>query len=150
MIMNKYILVFVVAFTASCASLQKEVASPYEQYGRFIDSLERKDSERSLSLLSDFNIERFKKRESNESFDYFFPFFSSIDTVVAKEVGHFQKIYNNSACLTVVGFDKKNEPTSISFQFVKEEGNWKFNLVHMIYHESANEFPSEALCPEIP
>ncbi len=148
--MNKLILAILVTITASCASIQKHVASPYNVYSEFKAAMERKDFEKSLSLLSNSNRGRFNNRETDESFDYFFPFFSSIDSVVTEEVSHFQKIYEDHACLTVVGFDDKKEPTSISFLLFNERNGWKFNLVHMFYYESVSEFPSEAFCPKSP
>jgi hypothetical protein len=148
--MRYIILVILVALIAACASSPATIDTPYSSYERFKNSLSNKDIEESLSLLSRFNTNRYKGREENESFEYFFPFFSSIDTVVVNEENHFESIQNNQACLTVIGFDEKNEPTSISFQLLNEGGAWKLNLVHMIYYESSSEFPSNAVCPQHP
>ncbi len=134
----------------SCASTVNSVSKdyPYDTYTSYINALNNQNYKASLNLLSRSNNLRFSQQEGSEAFDAFFPFFSSINTVVTNEVNHYQAIHSEKACLTVVGFDSTKEPTSVNFELFNEGGKWRFSFVQMVYHESSVEFPNSAICPK--
>ncbi|MEJ2630600.1 MAG: hypothetical protein P8011_05350 [Acidihalobacter sp.] len=148
--MKNLILLFFVSLIASCASIPNSENSPYTTYQSFTKSLEAKNFKKSVLFLSKPNRDRFEKMNEAENFDNFFPFFSSTNTVISKELNHFQKIHNSQACLTIIGFDKKNEPTSINLKLIYEKNSWKFSFVHIFYYKSKSEFPTHAACQNPP
>ncbi|WDE08460.1 hypothetical protein SG34_031545 [Thalassomonas viridans] len=148
--MKKLIIYVLLALVISCSGTgQKSVISPYQYYGQYLQFLKAKDYDAAIDMLSAYNQKRFQSRNTQESFEEFFPFFSSVDSVVVKEFAHYQEVGKAKACLTVSGFNLAGEPASLNFELLNERSGWKFNYVHMAYHDSKNEFPKAAVCPEI-
>jgi hypothetical protein len=142
----------VIAFSlVSCAQISyNNVNSPYEQFTTYVNLIQAKEYDSALLMLSSKNKQRFANQENGEDFATFFPFFSSANTVVVNEYEHYQQINDLRACLTVSGSNSLKEPTSLNFEMLQENGEWKFNYIHMAYHGSKDELPITASCPEIP
>ncbi len=142
---------FIVAtsiFLLSCATFDKaKMVSPYESYKSYLEALKAKDYNSAASMLSSKSKNEYN---ADKDFNDFFPFFSSIDTVVIKETTHYQKILGSKSCLTVNGFNSTGEPTSLNFELLNENSAWKFSYVQMMYHDSKDEFPSSVKCPPKP
>jgi len=146
-------LLFIVAsvFLLSCTTFgEKQSVSLYKSYKLYVDTLIAEDYESAVAMLALHNRNQFSLSKNSENFNDFFPFFSSVDTVIANEVNHYQYNFGLKGCLTVNGFNSVNEPTSLNFELLNENNEWKFSYVQMIYHESENEFPASAKCPPRP
>lgn len=145
----KYSFILIISILLqSCTTFnKKDVASPYENYKLYLEALKRQDYNSALSMLSSKIIDQDAK---HEEFNDSYPFFSSVGTVVSKEVSHFQEVFRSRSCLTVNGFNDTNEPTSLNFELLNEKNTWKFSYVQMMYHDSSEEFPSSAQCPPKP
>ena len=146
----KYIfLILITLFFSSCASYEKKnlVAAPYDVYKLYSESLREKNYKYSADMLSNTIKNEYKKtNDYNDSF----PFFSSIDTVVTKEVSHYQEELSSKSCLTINGYNSTGEPTTLNFELIKENNEWKFCYVQMMYHESKEDYPSSVMCPKKP
>ncbi len=70
-----------------------------------------------------------------------------MDTVVAAEKNYYQDFFDFKSCLTINGFNSSGEPASLNFELMNEDGEWKFNYVQMMYHESNDKFPISVKCP---
>ena len=133
----------------SCAALEKkQQASFYNKYKSYIDALKTGNYDSALTMLTLQN--QFSISKDNESFTDFFPFFSSVDTVITDEKNYNQVFFGSKGCLTVNGFNSANEPTSLNFELLTENNEWKFSYVQMMYHESTDEFPLSVKCPPNP
>jgi len=148
--MKKLLIFSLLGFIASCTNMVENNISPYQQYKKFLTSLKVKDYEDALHMLSPDNQARFHKDKADESFNDFFPFFSSVGSVVVKEVRYYENNKAEKSCLTISGYNKEGDPTSLNFELLNIDGYWKLNYVHMAYHETKNEFPNKATCPVIP
>ena len=147
--MKRIIFISLCMVLTACVNSSKiSTSSPYNSYSKFLSALKFQDQNSALNLLSNTNQVSFNQRETNENFFLFFPFFSSVDTVVPYELDHFSIIRGSIACLTVVGSDASGEPTSLSFELFKESDDWKLNFVELEYYESKSELPKEAMCPK--
>jgi len=142
-------LILTALFFSSCASYDKKdlVATPYEVYKSYSESLKEKNYKHSANMLSNTI-----KNEYKQTYDYneSFPFFSSIDAVVTKEVVYYQEELDSKSCLTINGYNSAGEPTTLNFELIKENNEWKFSYVQMMYHESKQEYPSSVMCPKKP
>ncbi len=148
----KIALIFpILIFLASCSVFQKsnEVA-PYDRYTSYIVALKAGNYDSALSMLTTHNQKLFSNSTTGESFNAFFPFFSSIGTVVTDELSHYQNLIKAKSCLTISGFNDAGEPTSLNLELLNEDGQWKFSYVQIIYHESKKEFSSFPKCPAKP
>ncbi len=135
----------------SCVTLEeKQQVSFYNKYKSYIDALKTGNYDSALTMLTLHNQSQFSTSKDNESFTDFFPFFSSVDTVITDEKNHYQDFFGSKGCLTVNGFNSAGEPTSLNFELLTENGEWKFSYVQMMYHESRDEFPSSVKCPPNP
>lgn len=148
--MKKSLIMILLGLSTSCTNTVENNISPYQQYKHFLTSLKVKNYENALHMLSPYNQARFHKDKANESFNEFFPFFSSVDSVVVKEFRYYENNKGKKSCLTVSGYNKKGDPTSLNFELLYVDGYWKLHYVHMAYHETKNEFPNKATCPVIP
>ena len=96
--------IFIVFFLTSCAQVKtNNVNSPYDQFTAYVNLIQTKEYDSALHMLSSNNQQRFKNQNNGEDFETFFPFFSSVNTVVVNELAHYQKSDNLKACLTVLG-----------------------------------------------
>lgn len=135
----------------SCAELDKDVpVSPYDIYHRYLTVLLNNDYDTAVDMMSLNNKHRYIDQKGQDSFDSFFPFFSSIDSVVVNEFSYFQMHLKDKACLTVNGVDEKGEPTTLNFEMLYENHTWKLNYVQMMYHDTQQQFPKVATCPAKP
>lgn len=148
--MKKLLIVSLFGVLTSCANTVENKVSPYQQYKLFLTSLKVKNYDDALHMLSPYNQTRFHKGKADESFNEFFPFFSSVDSVVLKEVRYYEKNSGEKSCLTISGYNKEEAPTTLNFELLNVDGYWKLHYVHMAYHETESEFPDKATCPVIP
>lgn len=138
-------------FLTSCSTFQKgKEVSPYDRYNSYLKALKSKNYDSALSMLTSHNQKLYSDSQTGEDFNAFFPFFSSIETVVTEEFGHYQKQFGAKSCLTINGFNKAGEPTSLNFELLNENGQWTFSYVQMIYHDSKDEFSAFPKCPPKP
>jgi len=146
--MKYFYIITVSAFLISCASYEKKnVATPYENYESYIQSLKDKNYKSAVSMLSSKITAEYN---SSEDFNDSFPFFSSVDTVVVNEKVSYHKIFDSKSCLTINGYNSVGEPTTLNFEFLFENNAWKFSYVQMMYHETKEEFPLSVTCPPKP
>jgi hypothetical protein len=148
--MKKLLIISLFGFITSCTNTVENNISPYQQYKQFLTSLKVKNYEDALHMLSPYNQTRFHKDKADEGFNEFFPFFSSVDSVVVKEIRYYEKVKDEKSCLTISGYNKEGDPTSLNFLLLNVDGYWKLHYVHMAYHETKSEFPDKATCPVIP
>ncbi len=148
--MKLALFIMMLPLIVSCSNTGNIISkvTPYNAYVSYIKSLNSHNYKASLNMLSRSNNLRFNQQEGREAFDNFFPFFSSINTVVVNEKNHYQTLYSERACLTVLGFDSTNEPASVNFELLNEGNKWRFSFVQMVYHESITEFPHSTICPK--
>ncbi len=136
---------------SSCATLgEKQQDYFYKNYTSYVKALKSGDYDSAFTMLSSHNRDQFSISKDNEKFNDFFPFFSSVDTVITDEINHYQEFSGSKGCLTVNGFNSLGEPTSLNFELSIENGEWKFSYLQMMYHESKDEFPSSVKCPPNP
>ncbi len=150
---NMKTLFFVASFLVllSCTTLERgQQTSLYKNYKSYLDSLKTRNYDSAIAMLTSHNRNQFSNSKDGEDFNAFFPFFSSVDTVITDEKNHYQDFFDSRGCLTVNGFDSVGEPTSLNFELLNENGEWKFSYVQMIYHGSKDEFPASAKCPPKP
>lgn len=132
----------------SCTTFESEQrASPYQNYQSYLNALKASNYDAATNMLSLNNRTKFINNRDGESFNDFFPFFSSIGTVITNEKNHYQVVDGQKACLTINGFNDVYEPTSLYFELLNEDNKWKFSYVQMNYHASINEFSSAVKCP---
>ena len=150
--MQKIIVFMFLLFVISCSSLDGETASktPYQQYSSYFDALQKNNYDDALGLMSNYNIDRFNDVKNDESFSYFFPFFSSVDSMIENEKDYYQVFSKTKSCLTIIGISGNGDPVSINFELLYESKVWKFNLIHVIYHGVSDELPTSAACPKSP
>ena len=135
----------------SCTTFEEsQQASLYKNYKSYLNALKTRNYDSAIAMLALHNRNRFSNSKDGEDFNGFFPFFSSVDTVITNEINHYQEFLGSKGCLTINGFDSVGEPTSLNFELLNENDEWKFRYVQMIYHESKDEFPSSAKCPPTP
>lgn len=78
----------------SCATFdESKQVSPYENYKLYLEALKTKNYNSAVSMLTLKSQNQFT---SDKNFNDFFPFFSSIDTVVTDEITHYQEIFDSS------------------------------------------------------
>lgn len=135
----------------SCAVFESDQQTPlYNNYKSYLSALKIKNYDSAITMLTLHNQNLFSNSKDGEDFNAFFPFFSSVDTVIADEINHYEVLFGSKGCLTVNGFDSVGEPASLNFELLNENGGWKFSYVQMIYHGSSDEFLSSAKCPPKP
>ncbi|VAW91557.1 hypothetical protein MNBD_GAMMA23-1050 [hydrothermal vent metagenome] len=145
--MKKLFLNFMAALLlSSCASIS-EKPSLYTIYQTYISNTANSKYKLAENMLSNRNKTDLLKNSPEKSFSKHFPVLSSLHTVFVREIEHFESIHSKKACLTVSGFDSSKEPTSINFEFVKENSEWKLDYAQVMYHGSKKEFPKAATCP---
>jgi len=66
------------------------------------------------------------------------------------EVTYYQEELGSKSCLTINGYNSVGEPTTLNFELIKENNEWRFGYVQMMYHESKQEYPSSVMCPKKP
>ena len=96
-------------------------------------------------MLSVRNIKDLSENSSDRDFTTYFPVISSIDNTLVKQTSYYEKSSNEKGCLTVVGFDSSNEPTSINLEYLLEGHDWKLDYVQVVYHDFKDILPVEAL-----
>ena len=136
-------------FVTSCAHHVEKNNILHKEYNAYISALNTKNYSLALDMFSLRNVERFKNPSNTEEFTLFFPFFSAANTSIDNVVSHYQTIKNGVGCLTINGFDSSG-PLSLSFEFLREKEQWKFNYIYYIYHSTESDFPSSAFCPVNP
>ncbi len=135
----------------SCATFDGgQQTSLYKNYQSYLNALKTRNYDSAIRMLTSHNRNLFSNSKDGEDFNVFFPFFSSVDTVITDEINHYEVFFNSKGCLTVNGFDSAGEPASLNFELLNENGEWKFSYVQMMYHGSSDEFPSSAKCPPKP
>jgi len=144
--MKNIVLVLGVFLLNSCAAISENVAL-YPIYKSYISSLDGKKYEQSFGILSNRNQNDLLKSSSIKQFSNHYPVLSSLNTVLLKEIEHFENINSKNGCLTVNGLDSSKEPTSINLEFIKENNKWKLDYTQIMYHGSNKDFPIIATCP---
>jgi len=66
---------------------------------------------------------------------------------MGKVKSHFQKIKNNTGCLTVNGVEDSGEPLTFYLEFKNINNSWLVNYFQIQFMESSNKFPLKAICP---
>lgn len=149
--MKKLLLIVLSGMLISCATYEHgKQRSLYENYKKYISALQTRNFNAAVGMLTSNNREQFHQSKEGEDFNAFFPFFSSVDSVVTAEKNYYQSIAGTKGCLTINGFDASGEPTSLNFELKNEKGAWKFDFVQMMYHSSSDKFLSSAKCPVRP
>lgn len=143
------LILFLLVLLVSCSSTNNSV-SAYQQYNTYVELLKTQNYDDAIDLLTPYNQKRFKNKLTDETFEEFFPFFSSLDTVVVNLKQHFEVMEKSKSCLTVFGYDSEGEPTSLYFELLNHNGVWKFQYVQLNYLDSEEAFPAKAICPIIP
>jgi len=149
--MKTFFIVATSILLLSCATFkQGQQISLYKNYRLYLDALKTKNYTSAVSMLTPYNRNKFSNSKDGENFNDFFPFFSSVDTVVTNELNNYQGFFGSKGCLTVNGYNSAGEPTTLNFELLSENDEWKFSYVQMMYHSSNNEFPSSTKCPPRP
>ena len=144
--MNKIISCLIIVTLYSCAHIEKNEPL-YNQYTKYISFLKSEKYTNAVNMLSMRNIRDLNENSSNRDFTKYFPVISSLDSTLAKQTGYFEKSSNEIGCLTIIGFDSSNEPTSINLEYLMEDRYWKLDYVQVVYLDSKDNLPTEATCP---
>lgn len=147
--MLKKIVFVSILLLASCATIEREAPlyERYIEYSKLVES-ERFD-EISENYISVENMEKLKSVD--QSLESYFSILIGVPGTLTDKVSHHKRIVSrNRGCLTLNGFDKSGEPTSVHVEYLKEKGSWRINHVEIAYLESEREFSTSGHCPEKP
>lgn len=70
-------------------------------------------------------------------------------TYMAKENGHYEKIYGNSGCLTVNGIDSDNRMIAFYIEYKNYNDKWLMSDIDVSFIEKSMHYKHEALCPAL-
>ena len=118
------------------------------EYERFIYALETKATSTALQHLSQRHAIELGADAPWADFKNSLPVISVLDRILPMPRTSFESFQHNTACLTVNGDDPGNEPTSIHVEFIQENSTWKMDYVQVVYHESEDDLPTAAVCPQ--
>lgn len=59
----------------------------------------------------------------------------------------YQTVKDNSACLTINGYDKEKLPVSFNLAYLKINNSWLISKIAVVFHESDSEFENNGKCP---
>lgn len=133
-------------FLFTCAQTYKN-ENIYTLYNKYLITLNNKDYNSSIDMLSSRNKRDLVKHSSRKNFFEYFPVISTIDNVIVKEENHLNISYANIKCLTINGYDSFNEPTSLNVEYINENGLWLLDYVQVMFLESKSGFSKQAICP---
>ena len=131
----------------SSAGNNRQEPALHAKYARYIALLDKHRYDDAIDYLSDRNITDLTTNAGRAQFRAHFPVVSTINEVLSNETRAFETIQAGSGCLTVIGSDASAEPTSMNIEYIHEHGTWKIDYVQVVYHETSEQVPKTAVCP---
>lgn len=142
--MKKYIFSFLATLLLlGCATTNKSPPTLYEAYLLYSESTSEDNISHianryfSVSLLGD----KYLTNPDASSQLLFKKYMNSV-------VNHYEQINNQNGCLTINGYDEEKAPILFSLKYIKNNGRWLIEEIHVVFIESINDFSKEAKCPE--
>jgi len=140
---NTMLSLFSIMFLASCAITNKPPLTLFQSYVLYSESTNENNIKDvaelyfSQSLLGDDYV-------TNPDASSQLLFKNYMNSVA----NHYEIINNQNGCLAMNGYDKEKAPLIISLKYIKNNGYWLIDKIHVVFIESINDFSKEAKCPE--
>ena len=145
-----YAIIFALSLGA-CSSLTVSMDDPAPPAQVWRDFLSAVHDKRYSDTLEKYSANRLRMTKEDvvtqQDVDNYFDVLSTFGFAIVDEIGSYEEMGSELACLTSYGYSSKDEPVSVNVTFVLERELWKIDYLHVIFHQNPKEFPSKATCP---
>ncbi len=123
-----------------CSTLEHSAEPLYKQYSQY-----KKTTNRENILLVAPNYFSENILENDYATQPYITDFLLFKDSMEKEKSYHEKINGNKGCLTINGYNDKQELVIFSLEYVRSTENWLINFIATIYDEK--EPAKTAFCP---
>ncbi len=133
----------------SCASTEHANGTLYKEYQEYRALVDSNDATAASKQFSKEFLKEMKEIDNNipPELGLISPLWKYLASEIRTEHSHFEKIDKNKGCLTINGLNARDEPSSLSLYYIKENDNWVFNYSGFTAHDSIRDYYTEPTCP---
>jgi len=140
--MFRIIIILASLITTGCAIKEQKQINLYENYLTIDEAVKKSQIAKyrgnyfTSSYLTEVNLNDKKSL-----------YLLNLSSYMGKVKSHFQKIKNNTGCLTVNGIEDSGEPLTFYLEFKNINNIWLVNYFQIQFMGNDNRFPHKAVCP---
>ncbi len=140
--MFRIIIILASLISTGCAIKEQKQINLYENYLMLDEAVKKSQIKKyrgnyfTSSYLAEVNLNDEKSL-----------YLLNLSSYMGKVKSHFQKIKNNTGCLTINGIEDSGEPLTFYLEFKNKNNSWLVNYFQIQFMESNNKFPNKAICP---
>jgi hypothetical protein len=143
LIMNNLLFGLVFALSvSSCTTMQKSTSVLYDKYSQYEKSVSKENiSEVARDFFSPSLLGKDYRIKQNSVNQLLFK------NNMVTEDSHFEKMHERHGCLSINGYDEKNNPLIFFLKFISKDSRWLIDKINVVYINDINGFVNSAKCP---